>query len=201
MANGPSLDSPRMPTPRTIFLSLALGAVCATTLAACGSDDEGTIPPESASVMLAALDEAQAAVEANECETIASAASEVSDEAAGLPSETDPEVRQAVIAGAEQLFRLARSPDKCETATGPEGKQQEPETTTEATTTAPTTTTEETTTTTEETTTTTEEEPPPQQPGNEGPPLGQGDEGGEPPPGLQQQPPPESGGTGPGGED
>jgi hypothetical protein len=201
MATGPSLDSPRMPTPRTIFLSLALGAACATTLAACGGDDEGTIPPESASVMLAALDEAQAALEANECETIASAASEVSDEAAGLPSETDPEVRQAVIAGAEQLFRLARSPDKCETATDPEGQEKEPETTTEETTTAPTTTTEETTTTTQETTTTTEEEPPPEQPGNEGPPLGQGDQGGEPPPGQQQQPPPESGGTGPGGED
>lgn len=193
MGKRPSLDSPRMPTPRTIFLSLALGAVCATTLAACGGDDEGTIPPESASVMLAALDEAQAALEANECETIASAASEVSDEAAGLPSETDPEVRQAVIAGAEQLFRLARSPDKCETATGPEGQQKEPDT--DETTTAPPTTT------TEETTTTTEEEPPPEQPGNEGPPLGQGNQGGEPPPGQQQQPPPESGGTGPGGED
>jgi hypothetical protein len=189
-----------MPTPRTIFLSLALGAVCATTLAACGGDDEGTIPPESASVMVAALDEAQAALEANECEAIASAASEVSDEAAGLPSGTDPEVRQAVIAGAEQLFSLARDPDKCETATGPEGQQREPDTT-ETTTAAPTTTTEETTTTTEETTTTTEEEPPPEQPGNEGPPLGQGNEGGEPPPGQQQQPPPESGGTGPGGED
>src|ERR687898_820496 len=185
MGRRPSLDSPRMPTPRTIFLSLALGAVCATTLAACGGDDEGTIPPESASVMLAALDEAQAAVEANECETVASAASEVSDEAAGLPSETDPEVRQAVIDGAEQLFRLARSPDKCETATGPEGQQKEPDT-------------DETTT---EQTTTTEEEPPPEQPGNEGPPLGQGNQGGEPPPGLQQQPPPESGGTGPGGAD
>jgi hypothetical protein len=189
-----------MPTPRTIFLSLALGAVCATTLAACGGDDEGTIPPESASVMLAALDEAQAALEANECETIASAASEVSDEAAGLPSETDPEVRQAVIDGAEQLFRLARSPDKCETATGPEGQQKEPDTD-ETTTAPPTTTTAPPTTTTEETTTTTEEEPPPEQPGNEGPPLGQGDQGGEPPPGLQQEPPPESGGTGPGGEE
>jgi hypothetical protein len=192
-----------MPTPRTIFLSLALGAVCATTLAACGGDDEGTIPPESASAMLAALDEAQAALEANECETIASAASEVSDEAAGLPSETDPEVRQAVIAGAEQLFRLARSPDKCETATGPEGQQKEQKEpdTDETTTAPPTTTTEETTTTTEQTTTTTEEEPPPEQPGNEGPPLGQGNQGGEPPPGLQQEPPPESGGTGPGGGD
>jgi hypothetical protein len=200
MGKRPSLDSPRMPTPRTIFLSLALGAVCATTLAACGGDDEGTIPPESASVMLAALDEAQAALEANECETIASAASEVSDEAAGLPSETDPEVRQAVIDGAEQLFRLARSPDKCETATGPEGQQKEPDTD-ETTTAPPTTTTAPPTTTTEETTTTTEEEPPPEQPGNEGPPLGQGDQGGEPPPGLQQEPPPESGGTGPGGED
>lgn len=200
MGKRPSLDSPRMPTPRTIFLSLALGAVCATTLAACGGDDEGTIPPESASVMLAALDEAQAALEANECETIASAASEVSDEAAGLPSETDPEVRQAVIDGAEQLFRLARSPDKCETATGPEGQQKEPDTD-ETTTAPPTTTTEPTTTTTEETTTTTEEEPPPEQPGNEGPPLGQGNQGGEPPPGLQEQPPPESGGTGPGGEE
>jgi hypothetical protein len=188
-----------MPTPRTIFLSLALGAVCATTLAACGSDDEGTIPPESASVMVAALDEAQAALEANECETIASAASEVSDQAAGLPSETDPEVRQAVIAGSEQLFRLARSPDKCETAAAPKGQKPKPDTT--ETTTAPTTTTTEETTTTTEETTTTEKEPPPEQPSNEGPPLGQGNQGGEPPPGQQQQPPPESGGTGSGGED
>jgi hypothetical protein len=197
MAKGPSLDSPRMPTPRTIFLSLALGAVCATTLAACGGDDEGTIPAESASVMLAALDDAQAAMEANECETIANAASEVSDEAAGLPPETDPEVRQAVIEGAEQLFSLARDPEKCETATGPEGQQPEPDTE-ETTTAPPTTTTEATTTTTEETTT--EEDQPPEQPENEGPPLGQGDEGGEPPPAQQQEPPPDSGGTGPGGD-
>jgi hypothetical protein len=153
----------------------ALGAISAGALTACGSDDEGTIPQASADSMLAALQSARDAEASGDCEGVQSAASGVSDEAAAqLPSDVPPDVRQAIIDGAEQLFRLAGESDACG---GGDGREK---TTTKATTTS----TEETTTsTTEETTTTTAppttvpEQPPDEGGGN----LGEGDSGGTPP--------------------
>jgi hypothetical protein len=188
-----------MASPRLLLLSVALGAVAAFTLASCGGDDEdGVIPPESASEMLAALEDAEGA---SDCDTIEQAATAVANEAAGLP---DSEARTGVIDGAENLAVLAREGEGCETgATGPEGPQPPEETTTEETTTEPPTTTEETTTTT------TEEEKPPKEPkpppdeGDEdeggGPPVAPPGQGGVPP--GQSEGPPESGGVGGGDED
>jgi hypothetical protein len=182
-----------MPRPLLFVLSLAAGAVIATGLAACGSDDdEGVIPPESASAMLAALQDAEGA----DCDTIREAASTVANEAAGLP---DSEARTGVIDGAENLAALAGEGQGCETGpTGPEGPTED--TTDETTETAPTTTTEETTTTTTE-----EEEKPPKEPKEPEPAPDEGDDGddgGPPvtPPGQGGEPPgqapPESGGVG-----
>ena len=181
-----------MPRPLLFVLSLAAGAVIATGLAACGSDDdEGVIPPESASTMLAALQDAEGA----DCDTIREAASTVANEAAGLP---DSEARTGVIDGAENLAALAGEGQGCETGpTGPEGPTED--TTDETTETAPTTTTEETTTTTTE-----EEEKEPKPAPDEGddddggPPATPPGQGGVPP--GQSEGPPESGGVG-GGED
>jgi hypothetical protein len=184
-----------MPRPLVFLLSLALGAVAAVVLVSCGSDDEdGVIPPESASAMLAALDDAEGAAD---CDAIEEAASAVANEAAGLP---DSEARTGVIDGAENLAALAREGQGCETgATGPEGPQPPEETTTEETTTEPTTTEE---TTTEPTTT--EEEKPAKEPKPPKPTPDEDDEGGPPvtPPGQggvppgQSEGPPESGGVG-----
>ena len=174
----PSLDSPHMPRPRFVFLSLALGAVCAAALASCGSDDGGEIPVASADVMLAALDEAAGASAQQDCDAIEQSARTVADEAAGLP---DSEVRTALIEGAENLFALAKSGDTCQPSgpTGAQGPQKQETTPTVA---------PPTDTTPTETTTTTQEPPTqpqqPQQPGNEGGGgLGQGDSGGQPPTG------------------
>jgi hypothetical protein len=178
-----------------LLLSIALAAACAVALAACGSDEDvGEIPAGSAEVMLAALDEAQAAEESDprDCETIANSASTVANEAAGLP---ESPVREAVIAASENLDDLAKSEECGPTTTGPTGPQDDDEGVPLETT--PTTPPEET-------------EPPeddddggnggnggngnggggggngngggpPQQPGNEGGGLGQGNEGGQPP--------------------
>ena len=171
-----SLDSPRMRTPRRLLLSLSLVAVCALALGACGGDDEGTIPPENAAVMLQSLDDARGERERENCQGIEDAAGNLLAAIDELPDSVDSEVRTALTAGAENLQTLADDSDKCQSAgaTGP--SDQEPETTTEEFTEPPTTTT---TTTTEE-----EVKPPPDQPSNEGGGgLGQGDEGGRPPPG------------------
>ena len=173
------------------LLSLALGAGIAVALVSCGSDDEdGVIPPESASAMLAALEDAEGATD---CDAIREAASAVANEAAGLP---ESEARTGVIDGAENLAALASEGEGCETgATGPQGPQPPEETTTEETTTEPTTTEETTTTTTTEP----EEEKPPKPTPDEGdedggPPVTPPGQGGEPPGGSEG--PPESGGVG-----
>jgi hypothetical protein len=188
-----------MPRLTSVLLSVALGVVCATGLVACGSDDEGTIPPDVASAMISALDGARSAEANGDCAAVEAAATKVSNAAAGLGTDVDPQVRDAIVDGAENLHALAQDPEKCASGTtGEEGQ----ETTTDTSTTDTSTT--ETSTTETSTTTETKEpkppkpkpepepNPPPQQPGNEGGGLGQGDSGGTPP-GLG------NGGTGGGG--
>jgi outer membrane biosynthesis protein TonB len=190
-----------MPRPLVFLLTLALGAGIAVALVSCGSDDEdGVIPPESASAMLAALEDAEGATD---CGAIEAAAQTVANEAAGLP---ESEARTGAIEGAENLAALAREGEGCETgATGPEGPQPPEETTTEETTTEPTTTEETTTPEPEEEKPPKEPKPPPDE-GDEGedggPPVTPPGQGGQPP--GQTEGPPETGGTGSGsigGED
>jgi hypothetical protein len=182
-----------MPGPRRSLLSLALGAVCAIALAACGSDDRtGQLPPENASVMRGALEDARAEESEGDCDGVADAAGNLQTEIDELPEDVDPELRDALTQGAENLAQLAQNPDTCE------DQQQQTTTTTEEipTETAPPTTT------TEETTTTTEEEPeedggpPPQPPGQPPGPPGGGDNNGgsDSGPGGGGEPP--TGGTG-----
>jgi hypothetical protein len=184
-----------MPRPRLILLSLSLGAVCAIALGACGSDEEGTIPPSAADALIQSLEDARGEQSQGDCPGVADAAGNLLTQIQELPDSVDPEVRQALEEGATNLQELGNDETNCGD-TGPTGNEG-PETTEETTTTS-----EPTTTTTEETTTTTEEEetkppkepkpepqPQPEQPGNEGGGgLGQGDSGGTPP----------SGGAGPG---
>jgi hypothetical protein len=189
-----------MPRPPLFLLSVALGAVVAVALASCGSDDEGTIPPQSAAAMLTALENARGEQSQGDCTGVSDAAGNLLTEINEAPDTVDPDVRQAIVDGANNLRTLAEDENTCEPtgSTGPSGPQND-ETTTEPTTTEPTTTETDTTTETEK--------PPPEQPGNEGGGnLGQGNQGGQPPgqsedepPGNGQGPPPDTGGTGGGG--
>jgi hypothetical protein len=161
-----------MPRTPLLLLALALGAISAGALVACGSNDDGTIPPANAQSMLDALQQAQDAEASGDCEAIQDAASTVSDEAAaGLPSDVDPQVRQAVIDGAEQLFELAGDSSAC---VGGGGKRK-------TTSTTSTTSTKSTTSTTSTPTTTTTTSIPTQPPNEGGGGLGEGDSGGTPP--------------------
>jgi hypothetical protein len=186
---------PRLPL---VLLSLSLGAVCAIVLAACGSDDEdGTIPPASAQALIQSLQDAQGEQSQGDCQGVADAAGNLLTQIDQLPNSVDPEVRQALVEGSDNLRALGEDETNCG-GTGPTG-QEGPETTDTTTTTPPPTTTETTTDTTTEEETKPEPKPPkpepqpkpqPQQPGNEGGGgLGQGESGGTPP----------SGGTGTGG--
>jgi hypothetical protein len=188
-----------MPRLSLVVLSVSLGAVGAIVLAACGSDDEdGTIPPQSAAAMLTALDDASAEQGEGDCDGVSDAAGNLLTAVNEAPESIEPDVRQAIVQGANNLRTLAQDETKCRPE-GPTG-QEGPETTT---TTPPTTTEETTSTTTTETTTTKE---PPEQPPNEGnapnPNSGGGNEGqgngpsGEGPPGGEV---PDTGGTEGGG--
>lgn len=188
-----------MPRPPLFLLSVALGAVVAVALASCGSDDEGTIPPQSAAAMLTALENARGEQSQGDCTGVSDAAGNLLTAINEAPDTVDPDVRQAILDGANNLRALAEDESRCQStgATGESGPQPSKETDT-----TPSTTTTTTTSTTE-----TEEEPPPEQPGNEGGGnLGQGNQGGQPPgqsegepPGNGGGPPPDTGGTGGGG--
>jgi hypothetical protein len=192
-----------MPRLSLVVLSVSLGAVCAIVLAACGSDDgDGTIPPESAQALIQSLEDARGEQSQGDCQGVADAAGNLLTQIDQLPDSVDPEVRRALVEGANNLRGLGEDEANCG-GTGPTG--QEGPKTTDTTTTAPTTTEETTSTTTTETTTTKE---PPEQPPNEGnvpnPNSGGGNTGqgngptGEgPPAGGETEP--DTGGTGGGG--
>jgi hypothetical protein len=192
-AERPSLDSPRMRSPRPFFVSLSLLAACALGLAACGGgDEEGTIPPEAAAVLLQSLEDARGERDQQDCQGIADAAGNLSSQVDQLPDTVDPEVRAGLEEGAANLASLADDPEKCEPSgtTDEGGQQPEGDTTDDFTETTPPPT--ETETTTEEA------EEPPTQPENEGGGnLGQGNEGGQPP---SDSGPSGGGGTPGGGE-
>ncbi len=162
-----------MPRPPLLLAALALGAISAAALVACGSSNDGTIPAANADSMLAALSAASAADSSGDCGAIQENASAVADEAAGLPTTVDPKVKSAIIGGAEQLFKLAGPDGVCESSSSGGGGKKTTKTT--STTSTSSTSSTPTTTTTTPTTTT------PTQPPSEGGNLGGGNSGGTPP--------------------
>lgn len=190
-----------MASPRLFLLSVALGALAAVALASCGGDDDddGTIPPENASAMLQDLDDARGELDELDCDSLGDAAGNLLDEINNLPDTVDPEVRTALVEGAQNLQSQASDESQCEPATTEQTTTEPP--TTEETTTEPTTTEETTTTEPEE-----DKEKPPKEPKPAPEDDDEGEGGGPPvtPPGQGGQPPgqapPESGGVG-GGED
>ena len=111
----------RMPGIRATASALAV--VCAVALTACGSDDEGTIPPENGDAMLAQLDDVEQSVAANDCDTARSAAVGFTEQVDDLPSEVDPDVRKALVDAGNNLVQLTTDADQCsQTITGPSGQ-------------------------------------------------------------------------------
>ena len=140
-----------------------LGAVAATVIAGCGSDD-GTIPEQTADDLLTRLEAIDEHVDQRQCDEARAQAETFSTDVEELPAEVDGEVKQGLEESADQLVNLTTS--DCEPlptgATGAEGVTTEPtEPTTTETTTTEETTTEETTS--EEEPTEEQETPEPQQ--------------------------------------
>jgi hypothetical protein len=178
-----------MPGRAQIGLLACVGAVA---LGGCGSDDGGTIPPESAATLLSILELIEADVASGNCEIAERRAGDFVGEVNTLPAEVGVELKSALREAAERLEDLAADPEQCDQATdtGVGGAQSTPTEPTEpATTSTPATTTTETTT-----------EEPPEDESEDGEDSGTG--GGPPEPPPDQAPPedPGSGGVGIGGE-
>ena len=148
-----------------------LGAVAATAIAGCGSDD-GTIPEGNAENLLNRVDAIDSHVDQGDCGEAAAQAEGFREDVDALPAEVDDEVKEGLRESASQLATLTSSDceetDENTTDIGgvvPTDTTEEPETTeTETTeTTEPETTTEQTT---EEPTTEEPQEDPDLAPGN-----------------------------------
>jgi hypothetical protein len=135
-----------------LALSLLLGAGC-SGLVACGSgSDKGLLPAGSADRLLAGLDRAEQLASEGRCTGAGLVAGRIVRQAQGLGADVDPNLKGAIVDGAQRLERLMQEPDGC----------QATETTTETT---PTETTPTVTVTTKTVT-----QPPPTQtePGSQG---------------------------------
>jgi hypothetical protein len=131
-----------------------LGAVAATVIAGCGSDD-GTIPQGNADILVNRLDAIEANVDQGQCDGAADQAEAFKGDVNELPAPVDDEVKHGLQEAADQLVNLAANDCEVDTNTsGPDGVQPTDSTETEPTSTE-TTTTETTTedTTSEEPTT------------------------------------------------
>jgi hypothetical protein len=178
--------------------NVVLGALAATVIAGCGSDD-GTIPPDNARDLITRLEAIDEQVSLGQCSEAQTQAETFASDVEELPGSVDNEVQRGLEESASRLVSLTSS--ECEPEEGASGADGAVTTETEPTTTEETTTEE---TTTEETTTeepADEESPEPEDeqpqedpdlaPPSENPGEGVGQDGGVGP----------SGGVGSGGDD
>jgi hypothetical protein len=102
---------------------LALAAAVAA-LSACGSDDEGTIPPDNADALRAELEQVEQAQAEGLCENAQAAAIRFRTAVDQLGADVDREVKGALQQGADRLVELSQDPNQCG-VTGATGEQQE----------------------------------------------------------------------------
>jgi hypothetical protein len=161
--------------------------VCAfaLTLAGCGSDDGGTIPPGDADTMLNYIQAIEEAVAEGDCEAASDNATELVNVVNTLPNDVDTEVAGELTRAADNLNELADTDCVAGTSDVTGLDTTETDATAEPTETTTTTTTEPETTTDEEPTDEeqTDEEPADEQPTDQGGP--EEDQGSEPPTGDQ----------------
>jgi hypothetical protein len=156
--------------------ALLAGAFCALALAAtgCGSDEEGEgIPPEAVQTLEGQLGSIERRVDAGACQDVTEGddtdVDKVEQTINGLPSDVDPDVRDALEQSFQRLFQLVQ--EECRpTETETETETTPPET-------VPPETTPTETTPPETTPTQTEEEPPGQQKPKKPKDGGQGNDG------------------------
>lgn len=133
------------------ILTVAATVALAITVSACGSAESQGLDQTDASYLLSELDQVRSFLAAGSCISAGSHAETFLAEVQALPADTDPDLRQALENGAQNLTVLLDDPANC-TAPAPTTTSAAPTTSTTA---PPTTTTIPPTTTTAPTTTTT----------------------------------------------
>jgi hypothetical protein len=152
---GPLASIPAMPKLlRPIVLALVLAAISAGAIGCGNSGPEPSIPAESARTLLAKIAEIRANVEVGSCLVAADKTDDLLADIADLPSDVNPDVRQALDNGANNLKLLLTDPSECEGRTETTTTETTEPTTTEETTTERTEPTTTERTQTQETTTT-----------------------------------------------
>jgi hypothetical protein len=95
--------------------SLALALVLsALGLAACGSDEGGTIPQDDADALLATVDQVEASVDAGDCTTATTDATQLVTQINALPKEVGEETKAELRDAANNLAALTQDPTECE---------------------------------------------------------------------------------------
>ncbi len=85
---------------------MALLALCTLVLAACGDDEDGTIPDEPAQSLQAQLDQIEASVGAGECDAAQTQAVGFAQSVNELPDDVDSRVREKLVEAAGNLAAL-----------------------------------------------------------------------------------------------
>ena len=120
----------RMLRPARTSLALVL-CLAAGTLAACGSEDEGTIPQDNSDAMLATLDQVENAVEEGNCEIAANGVAQLNEQVNTLPKEAGVEVKDDLRRLVDNLDQQVNDPNQCEAPDTTKPDETEPDTDTD----------------------------------------------------------------------
>jgi hypothetical protein len=142
----------RPASPLSLLLALVLGAACAVLLACGSANNPHLLSPARADRLKAELDQVRNATDSGDCQTAQRAVQRLEDEITSLPSDIDPQLRQRLQEGAQNL--RARVPKDCQKTTTTRTVTETTPTPTETTTTQTQTTTTQTETTPTQTETT-----------------------------------------------
>ena len=106
---------------RVLGKRATLGAMstiaCAIALASCGEgsdEDEGTIPEQTGDAIVQKLDVVQQQFDAGECDDAEASAAQVQAAIAGLESDVEGDLEEALVQASANLVTLVR--DECEPA-------------------------------------------------------------------------------------
>jgi hypothetical protein len=102
-------------------LAIALAGLVAGA-AGCGSDGDGSIPPDVSDGLLSRVEAVEQSVEAGDCDLAQQQAEELVSDVGELPGEVEAEVERGLVDGATQLAELTRT--QCEPITGATGLQE-----------------------------------------------------------------------------
>ena len=103
-----------MPGIRSKTASALAAAALAAGIAACGGDDDGTIPRDQGERLLAQLDEIESAVDNGQCDVAQAVADSFAQDVDRLPEAVNGEVRGGLEEAGANLRDLADDPDQCE---------------------------------------------------------------------------------------